>query len=169
MGLNSIASIPTRHDANPVEFRSDDFPPCDGEKEEVNPGLYGKRLAESLVRGLKQHGFEPLEPVAEDWGWGIPIKNAGFKLWIGCGNYQEYPDGFLCFIEPHQPMVRRFFVLWKIDTAKQVTALPQALDHILSALPGTRDKRWWTYDERHQSAAPNGSLKLRRGQNRRRS
>jgi hypothetical protein len=130
-----------------VEFRSDDFPPCDGEEDEVNPGRYGKRLAEFLVRGLKQQGLEPLEPIAEDWGWVIPIKNDGFKLWIGCGNYQEYPDAFLCFIEPHLPTVRRFFVLWKIDTSPQVTALQQALDRILSAHPGIRDKRWWTNEE----------------------
>ena len=130
-----------------VEFRSDDFPPYDGEEAEVNPGLYGKRLAEFLVRGLKQQGFEPLEPIAEDRGWLIPIKNKGFKLWIGSGNYQEYPDGFLCFIEPHQPTIRRFFVLWRIDTSKPVTALQQAMDHILSAHPGIRDKRWWTFEE----------------------
>jgi len=30
-----------------------------------------------------------------------------FRLWIGCGRYQEYPDGFLCFIEPHEPFVRK--------------------------------------------------------------
>jgi hypothetical protein len=130
-----------------VEFRSDDFPPYDGEEDEVNPGRYGKRLAEFLVRGLKQQGFEPLEPIAEDWGWVIPIKNDAFKLWIGCGNYQEYPDGFLCFIEPHQPTVRRFCVLWKIDTSKQVTALQQAMDQLMSSHPGIREKRWWTYEE----------------------
>ena len=130
-----------------VEFRSDDFPPYDGEEDDVNPGLYGKRLAEFLVRGLRQHGFEPLRPIAEDWGWVIPIKNDGFNLWIGCGNYQEYPDGFLCFIEPHQPTVRRLFVLWKIDTSKRVTALQQALDQLMSSHPGIREKRWWTYDE----------------------
>jgi hypothetical protein len=28
-----------------VEFRSNRFPPYDGEEEQINPGLYGKRLA----------------------------------------------------------------------------------------------------------------------------
>jgi hypothetical protein len=131
-----------------VEFRSDDFPPYEGEDKLVNPGLFGKRLAEFLVRGLKQRGFEPREPIAEDWGWVIPIKNDDkFRLWIGCGNYQEYPDGFLCFIEPHQPAVRRLFVLWKIDTSTKVGALQQAMDQILSAHPGIREKRWWTHEE----------------------
>jgi hypothetical protein len=38
-----------------VEFRSDDFPPYEDEDELVNPGVYGKRLAEFLVAGLKEH------------------------------------------------------------------------------------------------------------------
>ena len=94
-----------------VEFRSDQFPPYEGEDDEVNPGLYGKRLAEFLVRELKPKGFEPLKPVAEDWGWVIPIKNDGFRLSIGCGYYEEHPDGFLCFIEPHKPAIRKFPLL----------------------------------------------------------
>jgi hypothetical protein len=39
-----------------VVFRSNAFPPYDGEEEEINPGRYGKRLAEFLVDGLKQKG-----------------------------------------------------------------------------------------------------------------
>jgi hypothetical protein len=41
-----------------VEFRSNEFPPCEGEEEEINPERYGKRVAEFLVRGLKEKGFE---------------------------------------------------------------------------------------------------------------
>jgi hypothetical protein len=131
-----------------VEFRSDAFPPYDGEEDEINPGRYGKRVAEFLVRGLKDEGFEPLDPVAEDWGWVVPIKNDGFNLWIGCGNYDEYPDdGFLCFIEPHTPTIRRLGFLWRVDTTARVTALQQAIDQVLSANPAVRDKKWWSYDE----------------------
>jgi hypothetical protein len=127
-----------------VEFRSDAFPPYDGEEDEINPGRYGKRVAEFLVRGLKEKGFEPLDPVAEGWGWVVPIKNDKFNLWIGCGNYDEYPeDGFRCFIEPHQPRIRRW-LLWKVDTSARVTALQQAMDEVLSASPAILDKKWWS-------------------------
>jgi hypothetical protein len=130
-----------------VEFRSNAFPPYDGEEDEINPGRYGKRVAEFLVSGLKQKGFEPLDPVAEDWGWVVPIKNDGFSLWIGCGNYDEYPDdGFLCFIEPHQPRIRRW-LLWTVDTSATIAALQEAIDQLLSANPAVREKKWWTYDE----------------------
>ena len=93
-----------------VEFRSDRFPAYDGEEQQVNPGRWGRRLAEFLRDNLRKEGFQAQELVAEDWGWMLPIENDQFPLWIGCGNYEEYADGFLCFIEPHTPFVRR--LLW---------------------------------------------------------
>jgi hypothetical protein len=141
-----------------VEFRSDEFPPYEGEEDLINPGRYGRRVAEFLVRGLKEKGFEPNEPIAEDWGWMLPIKNDGFSLWIGCGNYGgTYGDDdvcFLCFIEPHRKTIRPFPFLWKVDTSAKVAALQEAMDQLLSANPGIRDKLWWTYDEFNRPSRP---------------
>ena len=67
----------------------------------------GKRLAEFLRDNLQKEGFETEELIAEDWGWVLPVANDQFSLWIGCGHYQEYPDGFGCFIGPHTPFVRK--------------------------------------------------------------
>ena len=128
-----------------VEFRSDRFPAYDGEEQQVNPGRWGKRLAEFLRDNLRTEGLEIDEPFAEDWGWVVPVVNKSFRLWIGCGNYQEYPDGFLCFIEPHTPVVRK--VLQKVDTQERVAALQSAIDKILTEDAGIRAKRWWNYDE----------------------
>jgi hypothetical protein len=128
-----------------VEFRSNKFPPYDDEDQEINPGRYGKRLAQFISDGLRTEGFEPLELFAEDWGWVVPIRNEGFRLWIGCGNYEEHPEGFLCFIEPHQPFIRRF--LKKIETRDIVASLQRSMDKILSEEAGVREKRWWTHEE----------------------
>jgi hypothetical protein len=128
-----------------VEFRSDRFPPLDGEEERVNPGLWGKRLADFLREGLHNQGFETGEPIAEDWGWVVPVLNAPFRLWIGCGSYQQYPDGFLCFIEPHTPSIRKLFK--KIDTRERIAALQRAMDKVLTEEAGIRAKRWWTHEE----------------------
>jgi hypothetical protein len=128
-----------------VEFRSDRFPAYDGEEEQVNPGLWGRRVAEFLREGLRKEGFETAEPIAKDWGWIVPVSDKPFRLWIGCGNYQEYPDGFCCFIEPHTPLVRR--LLKKIDTQERVGSLRRAIDRILTDTADIREKRWWTYDE----------------------
>jgi len=102
-----------------VEFRSDKFPPFEGEEKLVNPDLWGKRLADFLREGLRKQGFETDEPIAEDWGWVVPVVNKSFRLWIGCGHYQEYEDGFLCFIEPHKPFVWRFFK--RVNARERVT------------------------------------------------
>ncbi len=128
-----------------VEFRSDKFPAYDSEDEEINPGRYGKRVAEFLAAGLPSHGFEPEAFIAEDWGWVVPIKNDDFKLSIGCGNYEEYPDGFLCFIESHVPVIRKLFK--NIDTQARVEALQRAIDAVLSESAGIRDKKWWSHEE----------------------
>ena len=131
-----------------VEFRSDCFPPYDGEEQEINRDLWGKRLAEFLRDGLRAEGIETTEPVPEDWGWMLPTLNQDFQLWIGCGHYQEYPDGFLCFIEPHEPYIRKF--VKKIDTREKVSQLQQAMDKVLAENAGIRDKRWWTFEEFNQ-------------------
>ena len=62
-----------------VEFRSSKFPPYEGEEEQINPGLWGKRLAEYLVQKLSEKGIKTEEIIAEDWGWYIPVQNEGFS------------------------------------------------------------------------------------------
>jgi hypothetical protein len=128
-----------------VEFRSDRFPAYEGEEGQVNPDLWGKRLAEFLCEKLLAEGLKTEEPLAEDWGWRVDVVNQDFGLWIGCGRYQEYPDGYLCFIEPHTQYVRRLFQ--KVDTREHVGSLQRALDRILTEADGIREKRWWTHEE----------------------
>lgn len=128
-----------------VEFKSSKFPPYEKEQEKINPGRWGKRLAEFLSGGLKAKGIDVLDLVAEDWGWRIPVANDDFSLWIGCGNYDEYTDGFLCFIEPGSPFIRRF--LKKISTVGKVRILAETIDSVISEEPSIRDIRWWTKEE----------------------
>ncbi len=129
-----------------VEFRSDKFPPYEGEDEIINPGLWGKRLAEYLGERMEGEGIETGEILPEDWGWVLRIKNDAFPLWIGCGHYEEFPNGFLCCIEPGKPVIRRFFK--KIDTTEQVGRVAEALDRILTSDPEVTDLRWWNEDEK---------------------
>ena len=44
-----------------VTFRSNKFPPYEGEQEQINPGLWGKRLAEYLVPSLRSLYLSPAE------------------------------------------------------------------------------------------------------------
>lgn len=128
-----------------VEFRSSAFPAYEGEEEEINPGRWGKRLAQFLKSKMDEFNVPTDEIYLEDWGVAIPIKNEEFPMWIGCGNYEEHEDGFLCFIEPSKPVVRRWFR--KIDTTARVEQVSNTLNKILFNSPDIHDIRWWTADE----------------------
>ncbi|WP_257306053.1 hypothetical protein [Geothrix campi] len=129
-----------------IEFKSAEFPAYPGEEEEINPGRHGKRLAEFLHSALANEGFEVSEIYAEDWGWVIPIQNDAFPLWVGCGNYEEFENGFLCFIEPSKPFVRRLFR--KVNTTAAVERLAVALERALAKSPGITELRWWPENQR---------------------
>lgn len=123
-----------------VEFRSNKFPPYEGEEEQINPGLWGKRLAEYLVSKLAEKGIQTGDICAEDWGWYIPIDNENFRLAIGCGHQYGEEDVFLCFTDPHTPILKRFFK--KIDATRQLTRLTEALRQILSSDPDIIGVEW---------------------------
>jgi hypothetical protein len=123
-----------------VTFRSNKFPPYDGEQEQINPGLWGKRLAEYFVEKLKETGIETEEIIPEDWGWYIPIKNEGFRLAICCGHQDGDDDEFLCFTEPDKPIVKNLFK--KIDATEQLGRLVAAMEKILVADPEIWNVDW---------------------------
>ena len=108
-----------------VTFRSSKFPPYDGEEELINPGLWGKRLAEYLVQKLTLLGIQSEEIIAEDWGWYIPIKNDSLTLAICCGHQNGDDDEFLCFTEPSSPIIKKLFK--KIDVTAQLGRLIGAM------------------------------------------
>ena len=123
-----------------VEFRASKFPPYEGEEEQINPGIWGKRLAEYLVEKLAEQGIETDEMVAEDWGWYVPVRNPGFRLAVCCGHQSGEDDAFLCFTDPATPVVKRFFK--KIDAMPQLTRLTEALQQILAADPDIKEVVW---------------------------
>jgi hypothetical protein len=123
-----------------VEFRSNKFPPYQGEEEEINPGLWGKRLAEYLKAKLEAAGIQTDKIVTEDWGCLLGVKNERFPLAVGCGHQDGENDEFLCFIEPSEPVIRKWFK--KIDTTQEVGRLSEALQKILASDPDIRDVRW---------------------------
>ena len=123
-----------------VEFRSNKFPPYEGEEKQINPGLWGKRLAEYLVQKLTGRGIKTQEIIAEDWGWYIPIPNEGFRLAVCCGHQYGDDDVFLCFTDPSTPIVKKWFK--RIDATPQLTRVTEALQEILIADPEIKDVVW---------------------------
>ena len=126
---------------NMVAFTSEKFPPCDGEEDEINPGIWGRRLAEYLRDRFSAHGFTVPCIGPEDWVWMVAFENAAFPLWIGCG-HQDGPDQrFICFIEPSKPYIRKWFT--KIDTTVPVAHIKDALATILASDPDIHDIEWF--------------------------
>ena len=123
-----------------VEFRSSKFPPYEGEEEQINPGLWGKRLAEYLVEKLAAKGISTDGMIAEDWGWFVPVRNEAFPLALCCGHQDGDEDEFLCFTEPSTPIVKKFFK--KIDATAELSRLTAALQEILAEDPEIRDVVW---------------------------
>lgn len=123
-----------------VTFRSAKFPPYEGEEDQINPGLWGRRLAEYLVARLAEQGIETEPLVAEDWGWYVPVKNEGFRLALCCGHQDGHDDEFLCFTEPSRPVVKKFFK--QIDATPQLTRVTTVLQQILARDPDIRKVVW---------------------------
>jgi hypothetical protein len=123
-----------------VTFRSSKFPPYEGEEQQINPGLWGKRLAEYIVEKLAERGIQTDGLIAEDWGWYVPVRNEGFPLAVCCGHQSGDDDEFLCFTDPSGPVVRKFFK--KIDATAQLTRLTEALQQILASDPDIREVEW---------------------------
>jgi hypothetical protein len=128
-----------------LEFRSTDFGPYESEDEQINPGVYGKRLADFLAEGLPAHGFKVRCVGAEDWGWMVELENETFPLWIGCSNYEEFENGFLCFLEPSKPFVRKWFK--KIDTSSTIEHLASVIESLLLSSSHVSQLRWWSENE----------------------
>jgi len=123
-----------------VTFRSSKFPPYEGEEEEINPGIWGKRLAEYFVEKLKGTGVEAEEIIGEDWGWYIPIKNEGFRLAICCGHQDGDEDEFLCFTDPATLIIKKLFR--KTDATEQLSRLVAVMTKILASDPEIRNVEW---------------------------
>ena len=126
-----------------VEFRSSKFPPYEGEQEQINPGVWGKRLAEYLALELSKKGIPTGEAIAEDWGWYLPVVNEGFPLAICCGHQDGDDDEFLCFTDPSKPLIKKLFR--KVDVTPQLARLVDAIREILTSDPEIKDVTWREY------------------------
>ena len=130
-----------------IEFRSDNFPQTAEEKEEWDGQIWGHTLAKFLSEELPKHGVNVLDFVNEDWGYLIPLADEKFKdIWIGCNHYQEYKNGFLVFINPSKPIVKKGFFK-KIDISEQLIFLATILNEILITNPTIYAQHWWDEKE----------------------
>lgn len=129
-----------------IEFRSDHFPRVPNEIGQEEH-IWGYRLAQYLSNRLVDSGFDVSDFIKEDWGYLIPLKNDEFKdIWIGCNHYAEFYNGFLVFINPFNPIVRKGFFK-KIDISDKINQISQALEMILMNDSLIYAQRWWLEED----------------------
>ncbi len=123
-----------------VRFRSSQFPAYPGEEDQINPGLWGQRLAEHLARRLAEKGISPGQIVLEDWGCLLPVDVDGQAMAVCCGHQDGDDDEFVIFTNPDRPAMRRWFR--SFDLTQPLTRLTGALAEILEADPQVRNVEW---------------------------
>lgn len=122
-----------------VTFTSELFRPYLPEDCQVNPGRYGAELAAWLSRKLAEAGVVTSYPNFEDWGWFLEyITEAGEEYWLCCGNADDTPDRWVCFLEPKG---RGIFHARKA-AVENARPLLDALAGVLAAEAGVRDIAW---------------------------
>ena len=123
-----------------VEFRSSKFPPYEGEEDEINPGLWGRRLTEYLALKLGERGIETEPMSVEDWGCRLAVRGDGPSLALCCGHQNGDDDQFLIFTDPSTPKVKRLFRT--IDATEPFTRVLETLKQILESDPEIRELVW---------------------------
>jgi hypothetical protein len=107
----------------------------------VNPGMWGRRLAEFLREKLGEAGYRTDEPIAEDFGWFIGVHNETFPMSIACAACGDTDEDFQVHIHPSTPTIRRG-LFKKVETTEGVERLSSTIHRILSSEPGIRDLEW---------------------------
>jgi hypothetical protein len=125
-------------------FRSTRFELEPGEDKEINPGVYGKQLAEWLKARLEDRGYKVEPIINEDWGRCLMCSRKPFLLWVGCTNMTDLsaspdvlpPKGKItwhCYAAAEVFFWKKLFR--KIETEPAVARLHADLGAILAAEP----------------------------------
>jgi hypothetical protein len=127
-------------------FKSSRFEIEPGEDDEINPGMYGRRLARWLKQRLEDKGYRVENIINEDWGRCLMCSREPSMLWVGCGNVTDYEtaqpgDGppandsviWHCFATAEVPFFKRLFR--RIEAEPAVLKLHADLGEILRAEP----------------------------------
>ncbi len=125
-----------------LEFQAERFGGPGARPNQYSPEIFGAELAEFLGSKFREVGLSGTVG-EEDWGWMVELKSEPFPLWLGCASYGD--DGWLVFIEPSQPTVRKW--LKKIDTRDEVETVARQLEQILVNSGGATNLNWWSDED----------------------
>lgn len=118
-------------------FKSEAFPVEPGEDAEVNPGVFGKALANWLAEGLRDAGYEVKGAIAEDFGRLVELAAPAGKLYVAASSTDESATEWRVFAISEQGLLTR---LRGGPGAGEILArITPTLRNMLGAHPGIRD------------------------------
>lgn len=111
-----------------IKIYSNSFSPYENEEQEINPGRFGKRLAEFLKTELETKGIEVAEIYPTDYAYELRIEKFNFKIYVIAGNIDGEKEHFLISIEPKKKYIRKLFK--KIPTEEKVSIVYETILNI---------------------------------------
>ena len=122
-----------------LHIKTSKFPVLPGEEDEiVNPGMYGKALAQYLQQQLQKRGYDAPSIYPEDFGWWVDLPLAPIRcgVCIYCGPFAGQPTEY-ALADGAPPGGRKWS--WKqlkfIDMGPWVDKLGEDLAAIVEADP----------------------------------
>lgn len=118
-------------------FKSAAFPPEPGEDEEVNPGIFGKALANWLASELPKQGYTVRGQVAEDFGRLVELDAPRGRLYVAASSTDETATEWQVFGILELGLFARFG--GGVDPAQTIGKLAGSLRTILGGSPQVRE------------------------------
>ena len=122
-----------------VSFTSDHFAIEAGEDEDINPGIYGKALAQYLATHFRSRGIEVEGIVDEDFARLVMVQRKPFMLWVGCANEEGSTRSWQLFLAAELGLLSR---LRRINPEPAFSELRENVRSIVEAIPGVSQVQW---------------------------
>jgi hypothetical protein len=109
-----------------------------GEDDElINPGTYGKALAEYLRQCLRERSINAPFTCCEDWGWWVEVKDLPFVAGVCVYATDEMPETkeFCVSVSPAPERRWSWSRFRVVDTSRDVGRILSAVTSILEADP----------------------------------
>ena len=121
-----------------IHFYSERFKPDPGEDEEVNPGIYGKKLATWITDELPESGIKTNRTYPEDWGWEIDVSTDKINRYIGVRNVDDTDNEWVVFIEIRSKIIMKLLGKSQ-DEEKEIEEILTSLEPILNNEESIKD------------------------------
>ncbi len=122
-----------------VSFTSSHFAIEPGEDEDINPGIYGKALAQYVAAQLPECGMPVEGVIEEDFARLVVVHRKPFRLWVGCANEEGSTTNWQLLLSAELGLLGR---LRRTDVAPAFSTLRSNVGAIVEGIPGVSQIQW---------------------------